>query len=261
MRDLRAEHTTGRSECWLLLAVAVAVAGVAVACAGPGAREPDGSAVVASDAAPIAAEPIELGDGPTFLAPNIELAGGVRGHMHVTEEDMPLVVAIGLPRSPPKFGSSRDARRVAIESMQLWERALQPHLPWFRLEFVEKSPTAGVQVQWKRKITGPWGGFGGQRWGYRDGVLWVGGAMEVSTTPSNYYTLELDDVRDLIAHEFGHVLGLGHCLACDSAMNYADATESSVGVRVKPIDIRTFLALVEQPNALPRRAPTPATAP
>ena len=187
-------------------------------------------------------------------------ADGTPGYMHVTEKDMPLVVAIGLPRSPPKYGSSRDARRVSIESMRLWERAIQPHLPWFRLEFVEKSPTAAVQVKWKRKITGPWGGFGGMRWGYSDGVLRVGGVMEVSTTPSNFIRLEIDEVRDLIAHEFGHVLGLGHCHECDSAMNYADATETRDGVQVKPIDIRTFLALVEQPNALPRLHDAAATA-
>ena len=34
----------------------------------------------------------------------------------------------------------------------------------------------------------------------------------------------------LIAHEFGHVLGLGHCLDCDSAMNYSWETRDRVFV-------------------------------
>ena len=222
---------------------------LALACTSGTERFGESPAVVA------AAEPTELGEGPIFLVYNIALEDGSGGYMHVTEYDMPLVVAIGYPKRPPQYGGRRDARRVSIESMQMWERAIQPHLPWFRIEFLEEDAAAAVQVEWKRKITGPWGGFGGMRWGYRGGLLWVGGAMEVSTTPNNFYTLELNEVRDLIAHEFGHVLGLGHCLECESAMNYAAAAESRDGVKVHPIDVRTFLALVEQPLALPRVRP------
>ncbi len=59
-------------------------------------------------------------------------------------------------------------------------------------------------------------------------------------------TLEIDDIRILIAHEFGHVLGLGHCHDCDSAMNYS---YNSLGrVIVTELDALTFAALVQQPN-------------
>ena len=129
----------------------------------------------------------------------------------------------------------------------MWEAAIQPHLPWFRLVFTETDPGAPVQVEWKRRITGPWAGFGRMGWASFDGRVRVGGLMEVSTTPDNYTTLDVDDVRFLIAHEFGHVLGLGHCLDCDSAMNYSWATRGRV--LVTDLDVRTFLALIEQPNA------------
>ena len=59
--------------------------------------------------------------------------------------------------------------------------------------------------------------------------------------------LEVGQVSLLIAHEFGHVLGLGHCLDCDSAMNYSWATRGRI--YVTELDIRTFLALVAQTNS------------
>ena len=160
--------------------------------------------------------------------------------MHVTPADMPWVVSIGYPRRPPKYGGRKDARRVAVEGMQMWEQAIQPHVPWFRLEFVEDDPTAAVQVEWKRRITGPWAGFGGFRWQVDENGL--------STTPSNFSTFDIDELSVLFTHEFGHVLGLGHCLDCDSAMNYAWNTRDRVFVT--GLDVRTFLALLEQPNAV-----------
>jgi predicted Zn-dependent protease len=66
--------------------------------------------------------------------------------------------------------------------------------------------------------------------------------------PGSAEPLKLNEVRLLIAHEFGHVLGLRHCLDCDSAMNYSWHTRDRIFVTAT--DVRTFLALVEQPNGV-----------
>jgi len=48
--------------------------------------------------------------------------------------------------------------------------------------------------------------------------------------------LEVAEVGLLVAHEFGHVLGLGHCLDCDSAMNYSWSTIGRVVVTQTDVD-------------------------
>jgi hypothetical protein len=227
----------------LLLGLALA------ACAGavdPGASQDD--ALRGLDAVGGAPAPSVLSD--SYLQPNIEDRDGTPAYVHVTPPDMPLRVAIGYPQLPPRFGSREDGRNTAIEAMRQWERALQPHLPWFRLEFIQKDAGAQVQVVWKRRIAGPYAGFGGLR--YRDvgGVIYVGGQMQISTSPSGDAGLEsrirIEEIPVLVAHEFGHVLGLGHCLDCDAAMNYSWATRGRV--IVSEADVKTFRALVAIPN-------------
>jgi len=205
-------------------------------------------------AAPALAQPAEPEAAPldaegTYLRPNLVRSDGAGLYLHVTPEDMPWRIAVAAPSVPPRLGSRADARRAAIEAMQTWERAIQPKRPWFRLEFVEKDDAAPVQVRWKRRIPGPFGGFGRQAFRVVDGRLRVGGEMQISTTPNPFNTLDVDQVRLLVAHEFGHVLGLGHCLECDSAMNYAWHTRERV--LVTDVDVRTFLALLAQPNPPP----------
>jgi hypothetical protein len=158
---------------------------------------------------------------------------------------MPLRVSIGRPRDPARFASTQRTREAAIEGMRSWEDAIRIHAPWFRLELVEDEPEAAVQVVWKRRISGA-AGWGGIHWHVDGGQLVVGGRMEVSTTPDPFTLLDVDEIRLLVAHEFGHVLGLGHCLDCDSAMNYAWHTRERI--LVTEVDVRTFLALVAMPN-------------
>jgi hypothetical protein len=159
---------------------------------------------------------------------------------------MPWRIAIGTPKTPPKDGSTEMARAAAIEAIQMWEDAIRPHLPWFELAFTDDDPEAPVQVEWKRRLPGQRKGTGFLRYRRREGGYQIGGGMEIAIRPGPFEPLTLDALRLLVAHEFGHVLGLKHCLDYDSAMNYAWHTRDRVVVT--ELDVQTFLLLVSQPN-------------
>jgi hypothetical protein len=87
---------------------------------------------------------------------------------------------------------------------------------------VKKDREAPVQIRWKRRMTGKAAGRAGPTCSLADGRLRGGGRMEVAVRSCPTCTpLTVDQIRKLFAHEFGHILGLGHCLDCDSAMNYS----------------------------------------
>ncbi len=216
---------------------------LALACATPGApvSEPVPARLDREDRYP---PPSPSPQPRSYLGPN----AGEAGYVHVTEADMPLRVALGTPRNSPKYGSREEARSAAVEGMRTWERAIRPHVPWFELDIVTEDPEAAVQIQWKRRTTGSAQGRAGVTCERSRGQWRVGGRMEIAIRESpTSQPLTIDQVRLLVAHEFGHVLGLGHCLDCDSAMNYAWHTQDRI--LVTPTDILTFRELLAKPNA------------
>jgi hypothetical protein len=180
----------------------------------------------------------------TFLEPNVADEDGAPAFVHVSEEDMPLRVAVAAPPLPPSDGSRRDAREAAMAAVRLWELAISPHLPWFRIEFVEKDRTAAVQIRSRRRIGGDIVGLGHIVPRVEGGRLYVGGFIEIEVTNSVFYTR--DWVKLIVAHEFGHVLGLKHCLDCESVMNYSSETRERV--MVTNLDVATLLDLVSRPS-------------
>jgi hypothetical protein len=155
----------------------------------------------------------------------------------VTPEDMPWRVSIGMPKIPPRYGSRTKGREVAIESMRSWERAIQTRIPWFALEFVKKDRAAPVQIKWKRRTSGSAQGRAGPTCRVEGERIVAGGRMEIAVQACPTCSiLELEELRLLLAHEFGHILGLGHCLECDSAMNYSWQTDGRVMVTQVDVD-------------------------
>lgn len=200
-------------------------------------------------------------DARSYLRPNWQRGDGTAVYVHVTEADMPWRIAIDAPPSAPRYGSRADARQAAIEAMQIWEAAIRPHVPWFRLHFVERDPSAPVQVHWKRRMTGSAAGRGGLRLETADDRLRVGGAMTISTRPHPLAPpLTVDELRLLVAHEFGHVLGLGHCLDCDSAMNYSWETRDRVFVTRTDVAavVRRFAGHTTEPDPEAPAHPAPS---
>lgn len=202
-----------------------------------------------TDADPRGAAPTltaQSGDG--FLAPNAKDVDGAAAYVHYAREDMPIRVSVELPRLAARYASRDETDAGVIDAIRGWETAIQTAVPWFRLEIVRDEPDADIQVEWKTRITGEASGWGGIGWQMVDGRLRARGRLEYATKPCLDVSCQLDlaELKLLVAHEFGHTLGLGHCLDCDSAMNYSwETRERTV---VTEVDVRTIRALYELPN-------------
>ncbi len=195
-----------------------------------------------------AAPALAVPDDDGFLAPNAEDVDGTPAYVHYTREDMPIRVNVELPRLAARYASRDETDAGVIASIHAWETAIQTAVPWFRLEIVRDDPAADIQVEWKTRITGEASGWGGIGWQMVDGRLRARGRLQYATKPCLEIDCQLDlaELKLLVAHEFGHTLGLGHCLDCDSAMNYSWETRDRTVVT--EIDVRTIRALYELPN-------------
>ncbi|MCP4006520.1 MAG: matrixin family metalloprotease [bacterium] len=189
-----------------------------------------------------------VGPESTYLQPNTKDVDETAAYVHYTREHMPLRINVDMPRVSARYANREQTREAVLNGMRAWGVALQRDLPWFALQFVENDPEAPVQITWRRRLAGDYAGWGGIGWEVRDGVLKLGSTLEYTTQTCLEISCQLtaNELRLLIAHEFGHVLGLRHCLDCDSAMNYAWHTRDRVVVTEH--DIRTYRALNEQPN-------------
>jgi hypothetical protein len=208
-------------------------------------------AALAAAAIPGAARAVEpIDPKQTFLQPNTEDADGTPAYVRFDMTDMPLRVSVAMPREPARYASLAATREAVLEGLQLWERALQAELPWFQLQISENDPQALIEVVWRRQLAGVAAGRGGISWKLEQGKLRVRGSLEYTTQTCEApeCRLKAQEVTLLVAHEFGHTLGLLHCLSCDSIMNYSWETQQRRFVT--ELDVRTYRALNQLPNGL-----------
>lgn len=225
-----------RAALHLILTAAIAAA----ACHTPSAPPKQ----TASDALPQAARP-----GPNdFLEPNAQDVDGSPAYIHYTADDMPLRVDVQLPKLAARYASREQTDAAVIEGIKAWEAAIQPALPWFRIAIVRGDPDASIHVEWKTRISGDASGRGGIGWQVAGGKLRAYGSFEYATKPCPEVScqLEIGLLKLVVIHEFGHTLGLRHCLSCDSAMSYSFETQQRVFITA--LDVRTIRALYELPN-------------
>jgi predicted Zn-dependent protease len=223
-------------------------AALACACAARPAPQPAAEDVAPGEPSPAVLPPALPSDSDGFLQPNAEDVDGTPMYVHYTEADMPLRVDVQLPKLAARYASREDTDAAVIEAIRSWEAAIQRALPWFRLEIVRGQRDADIAVEWKTRITGGAAGWGGVEWSVTGGRLRVRGHLEYATKPCLAVECQLDlaHLKLLVTHEFGHTLGLRHCLDCDSAMNYS--WETLQRVLITDVDVRTIEALYRLPN-------------
>jgi len=225
-----------------------AVAALALACASSPAPPGSHGDALPSAPAQIPADAKVADDEHGYLAPNTEDLDGAPAYVHYTPEDMPLRVDVQLPKLAARYSSREATDAAVVEAIRGWEAAIQTVLPWFKLEIVRGERDAQIHVEWRTRVTGDAAGRGGIAWQVIGRRLRARGYFYYATSPCPevYCQLDIDELKLVVTHEFGHTLGLMHCLDCSSAMSYSWETQKRT--LITDVDLRTIRALYALPN-------------